>query len=190
MGRGRSKVKKIMVSASPKVIAGETAFVSFQKSKLNPNGKPIVTKTQDGGYRYLGYIPKEDDVTVDKSSQDYKQAKRDFNVKLSVAKDGTVQVSNGGLYSRQRTFKSVLEFKNDALKRIDKISQIDKDKMKSLQSGRISQIEAEYFKGIVRKKSQAAALKDMKYAMAENVKAVKARLEVAENAKAKLKMIK
>lgn len=186
MGRGRSKAG----TATKSNANGDEAFVSFPKTKLNPNGKTIVTKTQDGGYRYLGYIPKEDDVTVDKSSQDYKQAKRDFNVKLSVAKDGTVQVSNGGLYSRQRTFKSVSEFKKDALKRIDKISQLDKDKMASLQSGRISQIEAEYFKGIVRKKSQSAALKDMKYAMAENVKAVKARLEVAENAKAKLKMIK
>ncbi len=195
MGRGRSKVKKIVDRGKSRISSsdlkpGESAFASFPPTSLHPDGEPVIAKTADGGYRYLGYIPKEDDVTVDKSSQDYKQAKRDFNVKLAIAKDGTVQVSEGGLYSRQRTFNSLSAFRADALKRLDRSSQHDKDQMESLQSGRISQIQAEYFRGIVRKKSSAAALKDMKNAMAENVKAVKARLEVAENAKTKLKMLK
>ena len=168
---------------------GESAFASFSPDSLHPDGEPVIAKTEDGGYRYMGSIPQWNEVTVDKQSQDYKQAKQDYNVRLSVLSDGTVKVEKGGLFERGKTFKSVKEFQKDAEKRIDSRSRFDIAEKNSLQSGRIPQIQAEYFRGVVRKNSSSMALKKMTNGITQSMQAVKARLAVADMARQKIKAL-
>ena len=164
---------------------GETPFVSFAPTGLRPDGEPIIAKTADGGYRYMGNVPDWDRIRVDSESDDYKQAQRDFNVTVRMDTDGKITVKKGGLYDRDKSYKDAEAFRTDVKKRIDARSSFDKREKDSLTQGRISQIEAEYYRGIVRKNSSSMAVKKITEGMQNNMQTVKTRLEVAEKAKRK-----
>lgn len=168
---------------------GESPFVSFSPTSLKPEGEPIIARTADGGYRYMGHIPNYDDIRIDRGSADYKQAQRDYNVKVSMTADGQIAVQNAGLYNRKKIFKDTETFRKDVVKRIDSRSQFDKDELDSLKKGRISQIQAEYYRGVVRKNTGSMAIKKMNEGIRNNMQAIKERLTVAENAKAKVNQI-
>lgn len=172
-------------SASSRLRNGESAFVSFPPTALNPDGEAIIAKTSDGGYRYMGHIPNYDYIRIDSDSADYKQAQREYNVKASMTADGQITVQNAGLYNRKKTFKDAEAFRKDVIKRIDSRSQFDKDELDSLKKGRISQIQAEYYRGVVKKNSSSMAIKKMNEGIRNNMQATKERLTVAERAKAK-----
>lgn len=168
---------------------GESPFASFSPMPLKPEGEPIIARTADGGYRYMGHIPDYDNIRIDRDSADYKQAQRDYNIKASMTANGQIVVQNAGLYNRKKTFKDVETFRKDVIKRIDSRSQFDKDKLNSLKKGRISQIQAEYYRGVVKKNSSSMAIKKMNEGIRNNMQATKERLTVAENAKAKVNQI-
>lgn len=168
---------------------GESAFVSFTPTALHPQGEPIIAKLADGGYRYMGYIPAYDNIRVDSESSDYKQAQRDFNVRASMSEDGRITVQKAGLYDRKKTFKDAESFRKDVIKRIDSRSQFDKNELDSLKKGRISQIQAEYYRGVVRKNTSSMAIKKMNEGIKNDMHSIKARIEVAEKAKTRINQV-
>jgi len=167
----------------------ETAFVSFAPTALHPEGEPIIARSDEGRYRYLGNIPDYADIKVDTDSSDYKQAQRDYNVKLRLLSNGGVEVSKGGLYSRARTYTNIDNFKQDVIHRINSRASFDIAELGSLQKGYISQIKAEYYRGLVKKNSSSMALKAMNEAIKGDMQSIKSRLDVAEKAKRKLTQI-
>ena len=168
---------------------GETPFVSFPPTPLKPEGEAIIAKTADGGYRYMGNIPAWDSISTDSGSDEYKQALRDYNVKARFYPDGHVEVVKGGLYDRAKNYKNTNEFRDDVTKRIDSRSEYDKRERDSIEQGRISQIKAEYYRGVVRKNSSSMAIKQMNEGIRSDMKSIKTRLEVAEKAKRKLNQV-
>lgn len=177
---------KITVSQARSLKKGETAFVSFPPTALNPDGEPIIAKTDDGGYRYMGKIPSWDDVKVDTTSDEFKQAQRDYNVTARFYPDGKVEVTKGGLYDRSKSYKSVNDFKKDVTKRIESRRSWDEREQDSLNQGRISQIKAEYYRGIVNKNSSSMAIKKMNEGIRNDMTATKTRLAVAYMAERKI----
>lgn len=186
---GSSRANNNLSVGSGRLRNGESAFVSFAPTGLNPNGEAIIAKTSDGGYRYMGNIPDYDNIRIDSDSSDYKQAQRDFNVKASMSEDGRITVQKAGLYDRKKTFKDAETFRKDVIKRIDSRSQYDKDELDSLKKGRISQIQAEYYRGIVKNNTSSMAIKKMNEGIRNDMQAVKARLEVAGKAKSKANQV-
>ena len=168
---------------------GETPFVSFAPTPLRPEGEPIIARSNDGRYRYMGNIPKYEDIRVDTESSDYKQAQRDYNVTARFYPDGQVKVVKGGLYDRDKTYKSAEDFRKDVSKRIESRASFDKQELSSIQKGYISQIEAEYYRGIVNKNSSAQAVKKMNEGIKGDMASVKARLEVADKAKRRINQV-
>lgn len=176
----------ISMSSSSKLKKGETPFVSFAPTGLNPDGEVIIAKTADGGYRYLGRVPNWEDVKIDTASSEFKQAQRDYNVKASFYDNGQVVVAKGGLYDRAKTYKNRKDFQKDVTKRIESKRSLDEKAQDSINQGRISQIEAEYYRGIVRKNSNAQALKKINGAISTDMKNIKTRLSVAYMAEKRL----
>ena len=168
---------------------GESAFVSFTPTALHPQGEPIIAKTADGGYRYMGYIPEWDNIRVDTDSQDYKAAKSDYNVKVKFSPDGRVIAEKGGLYDRKKTYKDAESFRKDVQKRIESREYFDIKQRDSIKQGRISQIEAEYYRGIVNKNSSSMAIKKMNEGIKNDMHSIKARIEVAEKAKTRINQV-
>lgn len=168
---------------------GETAFASFAPTPLNPDGESIIARSADGRYRYLGNIPNYDDIRVDTESSDYKQAQRDYNVTVRFYPDGKVKVIKGGLYDRDKTYKSAEDFRKDVSKRIESRASYDKQELSSYQKGYLSQIEAEYYRGIVKKNSSAQAVKKLNEAVKGNMSTAKTRLEVADKAKRRINQV-
>ena len=185
--KGRNAVEggAVKANSSERLKTGEEAFVSFAPTGLRPEGEPIIAKTADGGYRYLGEIPDYDRIRVDSNSDEYKQAEKDFNVTVRMYADGTLKVMKGGLYDRTKTYKDAEAFRKDVKKRIDARSSYDTKELDSLKQGRISQLEAESFRGIVKKNSSSMAVKKMNDTMRTNMQNVKARIKVADKAREK-----
>lgn len=165
---------------------GESPFISFPPTPLKPEGEPIIARTEDGGYRYMGHIPAWDDIKVDTDSQAYKRAVRDYNVKAVMNSNGEITVKRGGLYARDKTYKNVDAFEKDVKKRIDSSSSFDVSAREGIQQGRISQISAEYFRGVVKNNTSSMAIKKMGESIRQSMADTKARLDVAEKAKRKL----
>lgn len=162
---------------------GETAFASFAPTALHPEGEVVIARTADGVYRYVGNIPDYDRIRVDSDSSEYKQAQRDFNVTVAMDSNGRVTVKKGGLYDREKTYNDAEAFRADVKKRIDSRSSWDTRELDSLNQGRLSQIEAELYRSIVRKNSSSMAVKKINEAMSTKMQNVKTRIEVAEKAK-------
>lgn len=59
----------------------------------------------------------------------------------------------------------------------------------SLKKGRISQIQAEYFRGVVRRNSSSMAIKEMNEGIRNDMQSIKERLTVAERAKSKVNQV-
>ena len=138
-----------------------TDFASFPPTALNGSGERVVTLTNDGDYIYSRSIPSVSDTRIDTNSADYKRALRDFNVKAQFNADGSVQVSNGGLFSRKQKFKTTSDFQKEANKRIDNRIDYWKSEESRIKSGRLTQIEAENIKSKVRNESKSMAIKDI-----------------------------
>ena len=177
---------KVGTASSGGLRAGESPFVSFPPTPLKPEGEPIIAKTEDGGYRYMGHIPSWDSIKVDTDSQAYKRAQRDYNVKAVVNSNGEITVKRGGLYARDKTYKNVDAFAKDVKKRIDSSSSFDVSHRESIEQGRISQISAEYYRGIVRNNTSSMAIKKIGESLRQDMSDSKARLDVAEKARRKV----
>jgi hypothetical protein len=151
------------------------------------NGKtPVIALSDDGSYRYLGFIPNWTTMQADKQSREYKQAIRDYNIKLQTHSDGTVTVEKGGLYSRKRTFKSKSAFIKDAEKRLRDSSILDDSRLSDIIHGIIPQIQAENFRSITRSMSSSMAAKEMKKQIRETMQAAVDRYSAYQTAKTKL----
>lgn len=168
---------------------GETAFASFAPTPLRPEGEAIIARTADGGYRYMGNIPTWDSIKTDTDSDEYKQAQKDFNVKARFYPDGHIEVVKGGLYDRNKSYKNADAFREDVSKRIDSRSEFDKRDRDSISKGRISQILAEYYRGIINKNSSSMAIKKMNEGIRNDMQTIKTRLEVADKAKRKINQV-
>lgn len=177
---------KVGKASSGGLRAGESPFVSFPPTPLKPEGEPIIARTADGGYRYMGHIPSWDSIKVDTDSQAYKRAQRDYNVKAVVNSNGEITVKRGGLYARDKTYKNVDAFEKDVKKRIDSSSSFDVSHRESIEQGRISQISAEYYRGIVRNNTSSMAIKKIGESLRQDMSDSKARLDVAEKARRKV----
>ena len=165
--------------SSPDLRANESVFLL--------NGKtPVIALSDDGSYRYLGFIPNWTTMQADNQSQAYKQAIRDYNIKLQTHSDGTVTVEKGGLYSRKRTFKSKSEFKKDAEKRLSDSGFRDVSRLSDIEKGIIPQIQAENFRSITRRLSSSMATKEMNKQIRETMQGAVDRYSAYQTAKTKL----
>lgn len=187
MGRGSSKAGNGGNAA--KIKHGETVFAAFPSNSLHPNGDAIITRTSDDRYRYLGFVPNYDSIQIDKNSADYRRAERDFNIKAKITANGEVVVSAAGLYPRKKTYKSVDDFKKDAMKRISSRSEHNDAELRALKDGYVSQIQAENWKTLLAKKTPSDALKQMQKDIKEDMKYLKERQKAADMARAKIKRI-
>lgn len=151
------------------------------------NGKtPVIALSDDGSYRYLGFIPNWTAMQADRQSQAYKQAIRDYNIKLQTHSDGTVTVEKGGLYSRKRTFKSRSEFIKDADKRLSDSGFRDSVRLSAIARGIIPQIQAESFRSITRRMSSSMATKEMNRQIRETMQEAVDRYHAYQTARTKL----
>ena len=187
MGRGSSKAGNGGNAA--KISHGETVFAAFPPNSLHPNGDAIIAKTSDDRYRYLGFVPNYDSIQIDKNSSNYRRAERDFNIKAKITANGEVVVSAAGLYQRKKTYKSVNDFKKDAMKRVNSRSEYNDAELRALKDGYVSQIQAENWKSLLTKKTQSDALKQMQKDIKEDMKYLKERQKAADVARAKIKRI-
>lgn len=166
---------------------GESAFVSFAPSALHPNGEPIIAQDQSGGYRYLGNVPNWTQIQVDRNSPEYKQTQRDYNMKWTVHKDGSVTVQKGGLYPREKKYKTQKEFRRDVEKRIDSRSRYDDTAFNNKVHGKLTQIEAENLKTIARNNSKSQALKKMNAYMKDAVTSATIRYRAIQDVKTRFR---
>lgn len=166
---------------------GESAFVSFAPSALHPNGEPIIAQDQSGGYRYLGTVPNWTQIQVDRNSPEYKQIQRDYNMKWTVHKDGSVTVQKGGLYPREKKYKTQKEFRRDVEKRIDSRSRYDDTAFNNKVHGKLTQIEAENLKTIARNNSKSQALKKMNAYMKDALTSATIRYRAIQDVKTRFR---
>ena len=185
-GRVNSNASQKQNAKSSILKEGETVSVRFPKTPLHKGGEPIIARTADGGYRYLGHVPSWDDIKVDRESKEYKRAERDFNVTAQMSSDGKITVKKGGLYARTKTYKDAESFETDVQKRIDMQVLFSRASRDAYAQGRISELEVHNFANIVRTESPSMALKKMNASIRESMQSDKTRLEAAESAKRKI----
>ena len=94
-----------------------------------------------------------------------------------------------GLYQRKKTYKSVDDFKKDAMKRVNSRSEYNDAELRALKDGYVSQIQAENWKTLLTKKTPSDALKQMQKDIKEDMKYLKERQKAADMARAKIKRI-
>lgn len=150
------------VSELGDVRAGEKSYVSLPPTRLHPEGEPVIVETSDGSYRYTGQAPQWTRMRVDRSSDEYKRAIREYNIRFTTHADGTVTAQKGGLYQREKKYKSMRDFRRDAEKRINSRGSYDWNDFNSRAHGNVTQIEAESFRTIVRNNSSSMAIKKIK----------------------------
>lgn len=144
----------------------------------------FLTGNDSEGYKYSGYIPETYfNKAIDKSSNDYKRALMENNVKYQIHSDGSVMVAKGGLYNRKRTFKSEKDFRNETNKRIDANIAFEKNQMDATKSGRMSQIAAENVKSVFRANPISQAAKKIEKERGENIYRNRTRIAAAESMK-------
>ena len=144
----------------------------------------FLTGNDSEGYKYSGHIPETYfNKAIDKSSDDYKRALRENNVKYQIHSDGSVMVAKGGLYNRKRTFKSEKEFRNETNKRIDANIAFEKKQMDATKSGRMSQIAAENVKSVFRNNPISQAAKKIEKERGDNIYRNRTRIAAAESMK-------
>ena len=159
---------------------------STTKQKDSQGVGKFLTGNDSEGYKYSGHIPETYfNKAIDKSSNDYKRALRENNVKYQIHSDGSVSVEKGGLYNRKRTFKSEKEFRNETNKRIDSNIAFEKKQMDATKSGRMSQIAAENVKSVFRNNPISQAAKKIEKERGENIYRNRTRIAAAESMKAR-----
>lgn len=105
----------------------------------------MLVTINDGEYRYQSYIPTYDK-KIDTSDPEYKRALRGNNIKVKFTANGEAVVTKGGLFSKGRTFKTIDAFQQEANRRLDAQAERGKSEFSRIQSGRMTQIEAENLK--------------------------------------------
>lgn len=150
------------------IVTNGTDFVSFSPTAGNKNGERVVTMTANDEYQYSRQIPSFDS-KIDTSSQDYRRALSDYNVKAKFNENGTVSVSSGGLFSRKQTFNSIDSFHKEANSRIDKQKKYWDEQESRIKSGKLTQIEAENIKTTVRNNSKSMAIKKINDGFKERI---------------------
>ena len=169
MGRGKSKAGGGSSGGNNKNYSGIGKFLTGNDSE---------------GYKYSGHIPDTYfNKAIDKSSNDYKRALRENNVKYQIHSDGSVMVAKGGLYNRKRTFKSEKEFRNETNKRIDANITFEKKQMEATKSGRMSQIAAENVKSVFRNNPISQAAKKIEKERGDDIYRNRTRIAAAESMK-------
>ena len=168
---------------------GETRFAGFAPSPLHPDGETVISKDDDGSYRYLGRVPNWTEMRVDKDSPEYKNRLKEYNINLTRHSDGSITVQKGGLYERQKNYKSKKEFLKDAEKRMNSRSYYDDIAFNSKVNGRLSQIEAELYKRIINTSTKSDALKKMNRHFKDSLHSALVRYQAGQDAKAKLKQL-
>lgn len=168
---------------------GETRFAGFAPSPLHPDGETVISKDDDGRYRYLGRVPNWTEMRVDKDSPEYKNRLKEYNINLTKHSDGSITVQKGGLYERQKKYKSKKEFLKDAEKRMNSRSHYDDIEFNSKVNGRLSQIEAELYKRIINTSTKSDALKKMNRNFKNALQSALVRYQAGQDAKAKLKQL-
>lgn len=127
----------------------EVPFAEFASTSKNPKGSAenvMIVRNAKGDYIFKGNIPKASSIKIDKSSQDYKDTLKQYNVKAAFNSDGSVTVSRGGLYGKKQTFKTDDAFKTDASKKLDTMKQHYQKSLDRREKGFMPQIEAENMK--------------------------------------------
>lgn len=165
-------------------------FASFPPSKLHPDGEPIVTKHGDE-YHYERTMPVQDvdDATLDYESADYKQALREFNARVSLRKDGSIEAKAGPLFPRTRVFKTPEAFAAEAEKRIQVIRRRYEQEAERLKAGRLTQIEAESIKTTARKMSKSMAISRINRDLRERALSYRYSIEAAARALGKIQQV-
>lgn len=182
--------------------SGETVYATFEPSRTVKEGDPYnigVAKNANGEYRYIGYIPPANSVTIDKSSTEYKRELRNYNINAKFKADGTVEVTKGGLFTRKRVFKSVDAFEKEISTKLDGSIKYWQKTLDYREKGYLDYMTAQKWKAemarsfstpTVRGKYQSQIVNDMKYPKMRIAAAqdMKSRLSVAiSQAKSRLK---
>lgn len=165
-------------------------FARFAPTQLHPEGEPIVTKHGDE-YRYERSMPVQDvdDATIDRGSDDWKQALREFNARVSLRADGSIEAKAGPLFPRSRVFKTPEAFAAEAEKRIRTIrTRYERDRER-LKAGRLTQLEAESIKSKARNKSRSMAASAINRQLREAAMSARMGVEAADAALEKIKQV-
>ena len=201
-GRGSSSGKAGREGEKVLLQNGETVYATFEPSRTVKEGDPYnigVAKNANGEYRYIGYIPPANSVTIDKSSTEYKRELRNYNINAKFKADGTVEVTKGGLFTRKRVFKSVDAFEKETSAKLDGSIEYWQKTLDYREKGYLDDMTAQKWKAemarsfstpTVRGKYQSQIVNDMKYPKMRIAAAqdMKSRLAVAiSQAKSRLK---
>lgn len=165
-----------------------TPFVSFPPSQLHPEGEPVVTE-RAGEYHYERPVPDVSDVSLDFNSNDYKQALREFNVRVVLQRDGSIKANAGPLFPRARTFKTPEAFQAEVEKRIKVVRRRYEQEAERLKAGRLTQLEAESIKTHVRKMSKSMAVTRINRELRERALSYRYSMEAADAALASLETV-
>ena len=204
-GRGSSSGKRTGGASDNEKAAlrsGETVYATFEPSRAVKEGDPYnigVAKNANGEYRYIGYIPPANSVTIDKSSTEYKRELRNYNINAKFKADGTVEVTKGGLFTRKRVFKSVDAFEKETSAKLNGSMDYWQKTLDYREKGYLDDMTAQKWKAemsrtfaspTTKRKYQSEIINGMKYPKMRIAAAqdMKSRLAVAiSQAKSRLK---
>lgn len=201
-GRGSSSGKAGGRAEKVLLQSGETVYATFEPSRTVKEGDPYnigVAKNANGEYRYIGYIPPANSVTIDKSSTEYKRELRNYNINAKFKADGTVEVTKGGLFTKKRTFKTIDAFEKETSAKLNGSMDYWQKTLDYREKGYLDYMTAQKWKAemarsfstpTVRGKYQSQIVNDMKYPKMRIAAAqdMKSRLAVAiSQAKSRLK---
>ena len=128
------------------------------------------------------------DGRVDETSDTYKNELRSDNVKASFKSDGTVEVANGGLFSRKKKFKNVDAFQSEVNKKLDAKINYYNTSSESIEKGFLpyGQLAAENYANLIKSRTLSDATKQIRKDMEGYIKTNKTKSAAAQDMKERL----
>ena len=190
MGRGESKLKRrerYPRGKEKKADEGNLNPGDNVIAAAGPKKRPILVEN-DGKYQLKIAIP-ESAKKIDTQSSEYKRALREYNVRAAFNNDGSVQVKNGGLYSRSKKFKDINAFEKDVNEKIDSLTNYYNKVANNRQEGYIPQVQVDSIKNIVRSNPSGQAIGGIQKMISSEIMSYRIQAAAGEDMKRRLKFL-
>lgn len=190
MGRGESKLKRrerYLRGKEKKVDEGTLNPGDNVIAAAGPKKRPILVEN-DGKYQLKIAIP-ESAKKIDTQSSEYKRALREYNVRAAFNSDGSVQVKNGGLYSRSKKFKDINAFEKDVNEKIDSLTNYYNKVVNNRQKGYVPQVQVDSIKNIVRSNPSGQAIGKIQKMISSEIMSYRTQAAAGEDMKRRLKFL-
>lgn len=152
-----------------------------------PKKRPILVEN-DGKYQLKIAIP-ESAKKIDTQSSEYKRALREYNVRAAFNSDGSVQVKNGGLYSRSKKFKDINAFEKDVNEKIDRLTDYYNKVADNRRKGYVPQVQVDSIKNIVRSNPSGQAIGKIQKMISSETMSYRVQAAAGEDMKRRLKFL-